>query len=77
MNQQNLQQSLITREPTEAATEQKVAIKPIQKPAAEATPTKYKKSKLKLLQEFMNETIADEKDTNNEIFLDYFKYQNR
>ena len=24
----------------------------------------------------MNEIIADEKNINNEIFLDYFKYQN-
>ena len=27
-------------------------------------------------QEFINEAIADEKGINNEIFLEYFKYQN-
>ena len=27
-------------------------------------------------QEFLNEIIANEKDINNEIFWDYFKYQN-
>ena len=42
----------------------------------EATPTKNKKSKLKLQQEFLNEIIADKKDINNEIFSQYFKYQN-
>ena len=42
----------------------------------EATPTEHKKSKLKLHQEFMNEIIADQKDIKNEIFLDYFKFQN-
>ena len=40
-------------------------------------PTKNKKSKLKLQEEFMNEIITDEKDINNEIFLNYFKYQNQ
>ena len=50
-----------TREPTpELATE----------------PTTQKKSKLKLQQEFMNEIIADEKDLNDEIFWNCFKYQN-
>ena len=50
-----------TREPTpEPATEPEVITEP-----AEATPTKHKKSKLKLQQEFMNEIIADKKDINN------------
>ena len=39
-------------------------------------PTKHKKSKLKLQQEFMNKNIADEKDINDELFWKYFKYQN-
>ena len=50
-----------TREPTpELATER----------------TKHKKSKLKLKQEIMNEIIANKKDINDEIFWNYFKYQN-
>ena len=49
---------------------------PTHEPAAEKTPTKHKKSKLKLEQESINEIIADEKGLNNEIFLDCFKYQN-
>ena len=54
-----------TRKPIpEAATE----------PATE--PTKHKRSKLKLQQEFMNEIIANEKDMNDEIIWNYFKYQN-
>ena len=44
--------------------------------AKEPTPTKHKKSKLKLQQESMNIIIADEKDKNVGIFLNYFKYQN-
>ena len=39
--------------------------------------TKHKKYKLKLQQEFMNETIADKKDKNDEIFWKYFNYQNQ
>ena len=39
-------------------------------------PTKHKKSKLKLRQEFMNEIIANEKDITGEKFWNYFKYQN-
>ena len=31
---------------------------------------------LKLQQEFMNEITANKKDTNDEIFWTYFKYQN-
>ena len=31
-------------------------------------PTKHKKSKLKVQQEFMNEIIANKKDINNEMF---------
>ena len=50
-----------------------VATEPTPKPATEATPAKNKKSKLKLHQEFTNETIADEKDINNETFSNYFK----
>ena len=65
--------------PTQELTPEPAAepsAKPTPKPATEATPTKYKKSKLKLLQEFLSEIIADEKDTNNEIFSNYFKYPN-
>ena len=39
-------------------------------------PTKQKKSKLKLRQEFINEIISDEKEINGEIFCNYFKCQN-
>ena len=46
------------------------------KVATEARPTKHKKSKLKFQQELITEIIADEEDTNYEIFFDYFKYQN-
>ena len=54
-----------TREPTsEPATE----------PITE--PTKHKKYKLKLQHKFMNEIIANEKDANDEIFWNTFKYQN-
>ena len=52
------------------------ATKPDAEPTTETTPTKYKKSKLKLEQKFNNEIIADEKGINNEICLDCFKYQN-
>ena len=41
----------------------------------EATQTKYKKPKLRLQLECMNKIIADEKDINNEIFLNYFNPQ--
>ena len=44
-------------------------------PATELT--KHKKSKSKLQQEFINEIITDKKDMNDEIFWNYFKYQNR
>ena len=40
------------------------------------TPTKNKKTKLKLQQEFLKEIIANEKDINDELCLDYFKYKN-
>ena len=53
----------------------KVAREPTPKPATEATSAKHKKSKLKLQQNFINEIIADEKDINNGIFSNYFKYQ--
>ena len=46
------------------------------KVATEARPTKHKKSKLKFQQELITEIIADEEDTNYEIFFDYLKYQN-
>ena len=46
----------------------KVATEPIPKPATEATSAKYKRSKLTLQQESMNEIIVDENDINNEIF---------
>ena len=36
----------------------------------------HKKSKLSLQQEFMNEIIANKKDINDEIFWNYFNYQN-
>ena len=65
-----------TREPTEPTTEPEVATEPTPKPATEPTPTKHKKSKLKFQHKFMNEIIADEKDKNNEIFSNYFKYRN-
>ena len=65
-----------SRDPgTEPATESEVATEPAPKPATETTPTKHKKSKLKLQQNFINEIIADEKDINNGIFSNYFKYQ--
>ena len=38
--------------------------------------TKQKRYKLKLQQEFMNEIIAEEKDINDELYRNYFKYQN-
>ena len=41
-------------------------------PELATEPTRHKKSKLKLNQEFMSEIIADEKDRNNEIFLNYY-----
>ena len=50
---------------------------PTHKPTPEPTPelsrepTKHKKSRLKLQQEFMNEVTAGEKDMNNEIFWNY------
>ena len=50
---------------------------PAAETAAEKIPTKNQKSKLKLQQEFIKETIANEKDINDEIFWDYFKYQNQ
>ena len=37
---------------------------------------KYKKSKIKVQQEFIKEIVANKKYINNETFLDYFKYQN-
>ena len=39
-----------------------------QKPTTKTTPIKHKKSKLKFLQEVMNEITADEKYINNEYF---------
>ena len=41
-------------------------------PELATEPTRHKKSKLKLNQKFMSEIIADEKDRNNEIFLNYY-----
>ena len=41
-------------------------------PELATEPTRHEKSKLKLNQEFMSEIIADEKDRNNEIFLNYY-----
>ena len=64
-----------TPEPDAEATPE-VATEPIPKPPAGATPTKHKKSKLKLQQEFMNKIIDEEKDINNKIFLNYFIYHN-
>ena len=47
-------------------------------PTHEPTPeaAKQKKPKLQLQQEFMNKTIANKKDINDEIFWNYLKYQN-
>ena len=39
--------------------------------------TKHKKSKLKLQKEFINEIITDEKVINDQIFQNYFKYENQ
>ena len=39
-------------------------------------PTKHKKCKLILQQKPLNEIIANEKDINDAIFCNYFKYQN-
>ena len=43
-------------------------------PELEIEPTKQKESELKFQQEFMNEVIDDEKDINDEIFWNCFKY---
>ena len=64
-----------TREPTEPKTEPEVATEPTPKPVREPTPTKLKKSKLKLQHKFINEIIANEKDINNEIFSNYFIFK--
>ena len=48
---------------------------PTPEPATEPT-ILTKKSKLKLLQEFINAIIANEKDIKDELFWNYFKYQN-
>ena len=45
-------------------------------PEATTEPTKRKKLKLKLQQEFMNGIIAKEKDINDELLWNYFRYQN-
>ena len=52
----------------EAESTPKVATKVTQKPTTKTTPIKHKKSKLKFLQEVMNEITADEKYINNEYF---------
>ena len=51
---------------------------PTRDPAPELAiePTKHRNSKLKLQQEFINEVIAGEKDMNDEIFWNYFRYEN-
>ena len=41
-------------------------------PATE--PTKHKKSKLKLQQEFIDKILANEREINDEIIWNYFKY---
>ena len=46
---------------------------PTPEPATE--PTTYKKSKLKLQQEFFNQIAASKKDINEEIFWNCLKYQ--
>ena len=46
------------------------------KPEVTTELTKQKKSKLKWQQESMNKIIPNEKDINEEIFWNYFKYQN-
>ena len=43
-------------------------------PELATEPTKQKKSKLKLWQEFMNEIIVDKEYINDEIFWNYIKY---
>ena len=45
-------------------------------PELATEPTKHKKYKLNLQQEFMNQIIVDEKNMSDEIFLNYIKYQN-
>ena len=60
-----------TREPTPDT-----AAEPIPKVKTEPTPTKHKKSKLKLQQEFKNEIINDEKNTTNEMLSNYIRYHN-
>ena len=45
-------------------------------PEVATEPTKHSKSNLKFQREFMNEIMADEKDTYNKTILNYFKYQN-
>ena len=45
------------------------------KQVREPTPTKLKKSKLKLQLKFINEIIANEKDINNKIFSNYFIFK--
>ena len=54
----------------------KTTSEPTPEVATEATPTKQRKSKLKLQQKCINEIISDKKDINNETFLDCLKYQN-
>ena len=45
-----------------------------QRPKLALEPTKYKKSKLKLQQEYMNEIIAGGKNINDKVFWNYVKY---
>ena len=49
---------------------------PTREPTSELAkePTIHEKSKLKLQQEFMNEIIANEKNINDEICWEYFKF---
>ena len=67
MNQHQKRNRTSSRKNIQVATEQ------TPRPATEAT---HIKCKLKLQQKVINEFLADEKDINNEIFLNYFKYQN-
>ena len=64
-----------TRQPVAEPTPE-VKTELIPKQPTETTPTKHKKSKLKLQQEFMNKIIAAEKDVNNTPFINHFNYQN-
>ena len=68
MKSQHMTQHQKKEAQPEAESTPKVATKVTQKPTTKTTPIKHKKSKLKFLQEVMNEITADEKYINNEYF---------